>query len=62
MSATGVAVHGEVRRWRTFWLPATASLMTLIDLTIISVALPTIGRKRTSPSPTAIPAGLPGLH
>ncbi len=40
-----VAVHSEVRRWRAFSLLAVAFLMTTIDLTIVNVALPTIGRK-----------------
>ena len=39
------AIPGEVRRWRAFWLLAVAFLMTVIDLAIVNVALPTIGRK-----------------
>ncbi len=39
------AIPGEVRRWRAFSLLAVAYLMTVIDLTIVNVALPTIGRK-----------------
>src|SRR5215469_9082421 len=39
------AAHGEVRRWRAFALLAVAYFMTIIDLTIVNVALPTIGRK-----------------
>ncbi|MGH3257833.1 MAG: MFS transporter [Streptosporangiaceae bacterium] len=35
----------EVHRWRAFSLLAAAFLMTVIDLTIVNVALPTIGRK-----------------
>src|SRR5579864_399567 len=38
-------VPGEVRRWRAFSLLAVAFLMTVIDLAIVNVALPTIGRK-----------------
>src|SRR6516162_3955529 len=38
-------VPGEVRRWRAFALLAVSFLMTVIDLTIVNVALPTIGRK-----------------
>src|SRR6516162_8968647 len=38
-------VPGEARRWRAFWLLAVSFLMTVIDLTIVNVALPTIGRK-----------------
>ena len=45
VSHGGVAVHSEVRRWRAFWLLATAFLMTVVDLTIVNVALPTIGSK-----------------
>jgi EmrB/QacA subfamily drug resistance transporter len=36
---------GDVRRWRAFALLAVAFLMTVIDLAIVNVALPTIGRK-----------------
>ncbi len=39
------AVPGEVRRWRAFSLLAAAFFMTVVDLTIVNVALPTIGRK-----------------
>ncbi len=39
------AVPGEVRRWRAFSLLAVSFLMTVVDLTIVNVALPTIGRK-----------------
>jgi len=34
-----------VRRWRAFSLLAVAYFMTIVDLTIVNVALPTIGRK-----------------
>ncbi len=39
------AAPAEVRRWRAFSLLAVAFLMTVIDLAIVNVALPTIGRK-----------------
>jgi EmrB/QacA subfamily drug resistance transporter len=39
------AAPGEVRRWRAFALLAVAYFMTIVDLTITNVALPTIGRK-----------------
>src|SRR5712671_3013003 len=39
------AIPGEVRRWRAFWLLAVAFFMMVADLTIVNVALPTIGRK-----------------
>ena len=39
------AIPGEVRRWRAFSLLAVAFFMTVVDLTIVNVALPTIGRK-----------------
>jgi EmrB/QacA subfamily drug resistance transporter len=39
------AVPGEVHRWRAFSLLAVAFLMMVIDLAIVNVALPTIGRK-----------------
>jgi EmrB/QacA subfamily drug resistance transporter len=35
----------EARRWRAFSLLAVAFFMTIVDLTITNVALPTIGRK-----------------
>ncbi|HEV2256374.1 MAG TPA: MFS transporter [Streptosporangiaceae bacterium] len=41
----GAAAPGDVRRWRAFALLAAAFLMTIVDLTITNVALPTIGRK-----------------
>jgi EmrB/QacA subfamily drug resistance transporter len=41
MSATGAPVH----RWRAFSLLVVAFFMTIVDLTIVNVALPTIGRK-----------------
>jgi MFS family permease len=34
-----------VRRWRAFVLLAIAFFMTVVDLTIVNGALPTIGRK-----------------
>src|SRR5256714_4028944 len=34
----------EVRRWRAFAVLAVAFFMTIVDLTIVNVALPTIGR------------------
>ena len=36
---------GEERRWRAFALLVIAYFMTIVDLTIVNVALPTIGRK-----------------
>ena len=39
------AAPGEVRRWRAFAVLAVAYFMTIVDLTITNVALPTIGRK-----------------
>jgi EmrB/QacA subfamily drug resistance transporter len=39
------AAPGGVRRWRAFSLLAITYLMTAVDLTIVNVALPTIGRK-----------------
>jgi EmrB/QacA subfamily drug resistance transporter len=35
----------EVHRWRAFAVLAVAYFMTIVDLTIVNVALPTIGRK-----------------
>jgi EmrB/QacA subfamily drug resistance transporter len=39
------AAAGEVRRWRAFSLLAVSYFMTVVDLTIVNVALPTLGRK-----------------
>jgi len=36
--------NAEVHRWRAFAVLAVAYFMTIIDLTIVNVALPTIGR------------------
>src|ERR671922_197711 len=36
--------NSEVHRWRAFAVLAVAYFMTIIDLTIVNVALPTIGR------------------
>ena len=41
----GAATSGDVRRWRAFSLLAVAYFMVVVDLTIVNVALPTIGRK-----------------
>ncbi len=43
-SHQAIAGSGEVRRWRAFAVLAAAFVMTVVDLTIINVALPTIGR------------------
>ena len=34
----------NINRWRAFALLAVAFFMTIVDLTIVNVALPTIGR------------------
>jgi MFS family permease len=34
-----------IYRWRAFSLLAVAAFMTVMDLTIVNTALPTIGRK-----------------
>src|SRR5258708_28829468 len=44
VSREEAAAPGEVRRWRAFALLAVAYFMTVVDLTIVNVALPTIGR------------------
>ena len=44
-AAAASAAPGEVRRWRAFALLAAAYFMTAVDLTIVNVALPTIGRR-----------------
>jgi len=33
-----------IHRWRAFTVLAVAYFMTIVDLTIVNVALPTIGR------------------
>lgn len=38
-------VNPSINRWRAFALLAAAYFMTIIDLTIVNVALPTIGQK-----------------
>src|SRR3954466_5165674 len=38
-------VEAPVHRWRAFALLAVTYFMTIVDLTIVNVALPTIGRK-----------------
>src|SRR5499433_919412 len=45
VSREEAAVPGEVRRWRAFSLLAVSFLMIVVDLTIVNVALPTIGRE-----------------
>src|SRR5437879_9690591 len=35
----------EIHRWRAFAVVAVAFFMTIVDLAIVNVALPTIGRK-----------------
>jgi EmrB/QacA subfamily drug resistance transporter len=42
---TGRAATGGPPRWRAFALLAAAYFMTAVDLTIVNVALPTIGRR-----------------
>ncbi len=39
------ASNTEVHRWRAFAVLAVSFFMTVVDLTIVNVALPTIGRK-----------------
>ena len=45
VSREDAAAPGQVRRWRAFSLLAVAYFMTVVDLTITNVALPTMGRK-----------------
>src|SRR5437879_12480189 len=37
--------RAQIHRWRAFALLAVAFFMTIVDLTIVNVALPTIGRE-----------------
>jgi hypothetical protein len=62
VSHEDAAVPGTVRRWRAFSLLAVASLMTVIDLTIVNVALPTIGRKLHFPESDGDSGRPAGLH
>jgi EmrB/QacA subfamily drug resistance transporter len=43
--AQSPTTHQTVHRWRAFAVLAVAYFMTIVDLTIVNVALPTIGRK-----------------
>jgi len=43
--AASIGVEPALRRWRAFALLVVAYFMTIVDLTIVNVALPTIGRK-----------------
>ncbi len=45
VTQTVTAPPGHPHRWRAFSLLAVAALMTVIDLTIVNIALPTIGVK-----------------
>src|SRR6267143_2853332 len=38
-------VEAPAHRWRAFAVLAVSYFMTIVDLTIVNVALPTIGRK-----------------
>ena len=38
------STQGNINRWRAFALLAVAYFMTIVDLTIVNVSLPTIGR------------------
>jgi len=54
MSQTSIASavgrsKNQVRRWRAFAVLAVAFFMTIVDLTIVNVALPTIGLKLHMP-------------
>jgi EmrB/QacA subfamily drug resistance transporter len=54
MSQTSIAPamgrsKNQVRRWRAFAVLAVAFFMTIVDLTIVNVALPTIGLKLHMP-------------
>src|SRR6187549_273275 len=38
-------IHPTIHRWRAFAVLAVAYFMTIVDLAIVNVALPTIGRE-----------------
>ncbi len=44
MTSTTITTSPKVHRWRAFALLAVAYFMSIIDLTIVNVSLPTIGR------------------
>src|SRR5271163_2599482 len=46
---TAVLTGNQVRRWRAFAVLAVSFFMTIADLAIVNVALPTIGRKLHMP-------------
>lgn len=37
--------RAQIHRWRAFAVLAVSFFMTIVDLTIVNVALPTIGRE-----------------
>ena len=45
VSGRGTESESFVHPWRAFSLLAVAAFMTVMDLTIVNTALPTIGRK-----------------
>jgi hypothetical protein len=47
------------QRWRAFALLVVAYFITIVDFTIVNVALPTIGRKLEFPSPICSGWSLP---
>jgi hypothetical protein len=46
-----VAVPGEVRRWRAFWLLAVSFLMTVVDLAIVLARAVAASLPRERPVP-----------
>jgi MFS family permease len=40
-----------IHRWQAFAVLAVSYFMTIVDLTIVNVAMPTIGRDLHSPNP-----------
>ena len=48
----GEPTQTESRRWSAFALLVVVYFMTIVDLTVVNVALPTIGAKLHFPSPT----------
>lgn len=47
-----ISVTGRGRRWLAMWLLCGASLMIILDGTIVTVALPSIQRHLGFPQPT----------
>ncbi|MFD2277989.1 hypothetical protein ACFSUJ_01270 [Streptomyces lusitanus] len=50
--AQGDAYEPDPRRWRALWVTLVAGFMSLLDVTIVAVALPTVQRDLGASPPT----------